>query len=123
MGRRRGRRRRRLCVALPACARMCLVPGNLACALCPHNCTSFGGGAGLQRLPCRMLILRRVTSEESVACFVVDVVASSFSVMGWAAYPAYAGLLLIITIYPVLSAILFIILAGTLWPHPRHCDG
>jgi len=61
-----------------------------------------------------LLLLRKLTGEDNVAGL-VEVFASFFSGMGWASYPAYASLLLSITILPVMSAILFIILAGTLF--------
>jgi len=59
-------------------------------------------------------ILRKATGEDTDAG-IVEVFAVFFSAMGLAAYPAYAVLLLSITILPVMSAILFIILAGTLF--------
>jgi len=61
-----------------------------------------------------LLILRKLTGEGTVAGL-VEVFADFFSTMGWASYPAYAALLLSVTILPVMSAILFIILAGTLF--------
>ena len=59
-------------------------------------------------------ILNRVTGASGLA-ELVDAVASFAQGLGWYAYPAYAATLLSITILPLMSAILFIILAGTLF--------
>jgi len=58
-----------------------------------------------------LLILHRVTGADTFVGL-VEVFASYFSRMGWLAYPAYSALLLAITILPLMSAILFIVLAG-----------
>jgi len=61
-----------------------------------------------------MVILNRVTKAESFADL-VEVVAAAFSHLGLYAAPVYALLLHAITILPVMSAILFIVLAGTVF--------
>lgn len=61
-----------------------------------------------------MIILNRVTKASSFA-ELVEVVARSFNKLGWVAVPAYALLLHCITILPLMSAILFIVLAGTVF--------
>ena len=61
-----------------------------------------------------MVILNRVTKATSFA-ELVEVVAAGFNTLGWGAVPAYALMLHGITILPLMSAILFIVLAGTIF--------
>ena len=61
-----------------------------------------------------LIIFNRVTGAGTFSGL-IDVFASWFHGMGWVAYPVYAVLLLTITILPLMSAILFIVLAGTVF--------
>jgi uncharacterized membrane protein YdjX (TVP38/TMEM64 family) len=59
-------------------------------------------------------LLNRLTGASGLADL-VEAIAGFMGGLGWYAYPAYAGALLSITILPLMSAILFIILAGTVF--------
>jgi uncharacterized membrane protein YdjX (TVP38/TMEM64 family) len=59
-------------------------------------------------------ILNRVTKAESFADL-IEVVAAWFKGKGWVAYPLFSGLLCLITIVPLMSALALIILSGTLF--------
>ena len=61
-----------------------------------------------------VFILNRMTGAESFSDL-VEAVASFASGLGWAAMPAFALTLHAITVLPLMSAILFIVLAGTLF--------
>ena len=61
-----------------------------------------------------LLVFNRLTGAGSFAGL-VDAFASWFVGLGWVAYPVYAALLLTITILPLMSALLFIVLAGTVF--------
>ena len=58
-----------------------------------------------------LLIMNRATGADSFVGL-VEVFAGFFRSLGWLAYPAYAAMLLAITILPLMSAIFFIVLAG-----------
>jgi uncharacterized membrane protein YdjX (TVP38/TMEM64 family) len=58
-----------------------------------------------------MLVLTHTTGATSPAAL-VEIFAGFFHRLGLWAYPAYSALLLFITVLPLMSAILFIILAG-----------
>lgn len=61
-----------------------------------------------------VFVLNRVTGASSLADL-VEAFAKVFSSLGLLAYPCYAFLLHLITILPLMSAILFIVLAGTVF--------
>jgi len=58
-----------------------------------------------------LLLMNRMTGASSFVGL-VEVFAGFFNKMGWVAYPVYSAMLLTITILPLMSAILFIVLAG-----------
>ena len=61
-----------------------------------------------------LLIFNRATGASSFVGL-VETFASFFVSLGVVAYPAYAALLLSITVLPVMSAILFIVLSGSVF--------
>ena len=61
-----------------------------------------------------MYVLNRYTGAPSFA-ELVEIIAGFFGGLGWVSLPLYAALLHFITILPLMSAILFIILAGTVF--------
>jgi len=61
-----------------------------------------------------MYLLNRYTGASSFA-ELVEIIAGFFGGLGWVSLPLYAALLHFITILPLMSAILFIILAGTVF--------
>jgi len=61
-----------------------------------------------------VLVLNRLTGAKGLSDL-VEAVAAFMGGLGWMQYPAYAASLLLITVLPLASAILFIILAGTLF--------
>ena len=61
-----------------------------------------------------VFILNRVTGAQTFSDLVEEV-AKFASGLGWAAMPAFAATLQLIVILPLMSAILFIVLAGTLF--------
>ena len=61
-----------------------------------------------------LFALQRLTGARSMVD-VLDLLVRVFGGLGWASYPAYAGLLVALQVVPLFSALLLIVLAGALY--------
>lgn len=61
-----------------------------------------------------LFVLRKLSGVQTMAD-VLDLLINAFGGLGWAAYPLYAALLVVLQVVPVFSALILIILAGALF--------
>ena len=100
-------------------------PSPLVAAAAPERSgwASAGGVAGaaiatealqVANTAVAFLVLRRLTGKQSFVDL-VEVVAGYFKELGLLAYPVYFAFMIVITVLPLMSAVLFIVLAGMLF--------
>ena len=92
----------------PSCAQAGVVAGGLAGVALASEAIPYANTALL------LFSLRQLTETRSLVDL-LDLLISSFSRLGWAVYPVFAGLLVLMQVVPLFSALVLIIVAGALF--------
>ena len=92
----------------PSSAQAGLAAGGLASVALASEAIPYANTAIL------LLVLRQLTEMRSMVDL-LDLLISGFSRLGWAVYPVFAGLLVLLQVVPLFSALVLIIVAGALF--------
>lgn len=92
----------------PSSAQAGLAAGGLAGVALASEAIPYANTALL------LFSLRQLTETRSLVDL-LDLLISSFSRLGWAVYPVFAGLLVLMQVVPLFSALVLIIVAGALF--------